>query len=147
MRARRWTPRWNTPDWSRPLPLAETTGAFAIIPHNDLAAAIRFWEQLRFVRVGGDGAYAIMQGWGCELHLTQAGTGPWAVAAEHNPFGVFIRTPQVETLAALADDLVVRPGGVLRHRAWGLYEVGICGPDGMLIRIGWPSRLMPASPA
>ena len=55
---------------------------------------------------------------------------------------VFIRTPDVDAIAVLVDDLVVRPGGVLRHREWGLYEVGICGPDGMLVRIGWPSRLM-----
>ncbi len=54
---------------------------------------------------------------------------------DHNPFGVFIRT-------ARGDDLIIRPGGVLRHREWGLYEVGICGPDGMLVRVGWPSRLM-----
>ena len=31
---------------------------------------------------------------------------------------------------------------VLPHREWGLYEVGVCGPDGLLVRIGWPSRLM-----
>jgi hypothetical protein len=37
---------------------------------------------------------------------------------------------------------VVRPGGVLRHREWGLYEVRICGPDGMLVRVGWPSQLI-----
>jgi hypothetical protein len=30
----------------------------------------------------------------------------------------------------------------LRHREWGLYEVGICGHDGMLVRIGWPSQLI-----
>jgi hypothetical protein len=40
------------------------------------------------------------------------------------------------------DDLVIRPGGVLRHREWGLYEVGIAGPDGLLVRIGWPSELV-----
>ena len=45
---------------------------------------------------------------------------------------------------ARVDDLIIRPGGVLRHREWGLYEVGICGPDGLLVRIGWPSRLMNA---
>jgi hypothetical protein len=45
-------------------------------------------------------------------------------------------------IAARVDDLIIRPGGVLRHREWGLYEVGICGPDGLLVRIGWPSRLM-----
>jgi len=125
------------------LPIPDTAGAFAIVPHNDLATAAPFWERLGFARTGGDANYYIMTGWDCEVHLTQAGSGPWAVPAEHNPFGVFIRTPDVDAIAARVDDLVIRPGGVLRHREWGLYEVGLAGPDGMLVRIGWPSRLMP----
>ncbi|MGO4703978.1 hypothetical protein [Dyella sp. 2RAB6] len=124
------------------MPIPTTIGAFAIVPSNDLHAALPFWERLGFVRTGGDANYFIMSGWGCEVHLTQAGAGPWAVPAEHNPFGVFIRTPDVEAIAARVDDLIIRPGGVLRHREWGLYEVGIGGPDGLLVRIGWPSRLM-----
>jgi hypothetical protein len=60
----------------------------------------------------------------------------------HNPFGVYLRTPDVAAIAALVDDLVIRPGGILRHREWGLYEVGINGPDGLLVRIGWPSELI-----
>jgi hypothetical protein len=76
------------------------------------------------------------------VHLTQAGAGPWRVPEENNPFGVFIRTPDVDAIAARVEDLIIRPGGVLRHREWGLYEVGICGPDGMLVHIGWPSRPM-----
>src|SRR5262249_47183629 len=127
---------------SRLMPIPETVGAFAIVPHNELSGAIPFWERLGFIRTGGDSAYVIMTGWGCEVHLTQAGSGPWQVPEEHNPFGVFIRTPEVDAIAARVDDLIIRPGGVLRHREWGLYEVGICGPDGMLVRIGWPSRLM-----
>jgi len=118
-------------------------GAFAIVPSNDLPNAIPFWERLGFARTGGDAQYAIMTGWGCEVHLTQASTGPWRVPAEHNPFGLFIRTPDVDAIAARVDDLIIRPGGVLRHREWGLYEVGIAGPDGLLVRIGWPSALMP----
>jgi hypothetical protein len=121
---------------------AVSVGAFAIIPSNDLPAAIPFWERLGFARSGGDDAYVIMTGWGCEIHLTQAGSGPWRVPNEHNPFGVFIRTPQVERIARRVEDLIIRPGGVLRHREWGLYEVGIAGPDGLLVRVGWPSRLM-----
>jgi hypothetical protein len=39
------------------------------------------------------------------------------------------------------DDLIIRPG-VLRRSEWGLYEVGISGPDGLLVRIGWPSELI-----
>lgn len=123
------------------MPQTPPVGAFAIIPSNDLAAAIPFWERLGFTRAGGDANYVIMRGWGCEVHLTQAGDGPWQVP-EHNPFGVFIRTPDVDAIAARVDDLIIRPGGVLRHREWGLYEVGINGPDGLLVRIGWPSDLM-----
>lgn len=119
-----------------------SVGAFAIVPSNDLAGAIPFWERLGFETTGGDSNYIIMTGWDCEVHLIQAGKGPWAVPAANNPFGVFIRTPHVDAIAARVDDLIIRPGGVLRHREWGLYEVGISGPDGLLVRIGWPSRLM-----
>ncbi|WP_428685357.1 VOC family protein [Sphingopyxis sp.] len=116
-------------------------GAFAIIPNNDLPAAVTFWERLGFSRTGGADDYPIMTGWGCEVHLTQAGAPPWNVP-EHNPFGIFLRTPDVEAIAALVEDLIIQPGGVLRHREWGLYEVGINGPDGLLVRIGWPSKLV-----
>jgi hypothetical protein len=123
--------------------MAETPeiGAFAIVPSNDLQVAILFWERLGFVRKGGDQNYIIMAGWGSEVHLTQAGKAPWHVP-EHNPFGVFIRTPHVAEIAARVEDLIIRPGGVLRHREWGLYEVGISGPDNLLVRIGWPSSLI-----
>jgi hypothetical protein len=83
-----------------------------------------------------------MTGWGCEVHLTQAGVGPWRVPWENSPFSVFNRTRDVDAIAARVEDLIIRPGGVLPHREWGLYEVGICGPDGMLVGIGWPSKLI-----
>ena len=120
----------------------ESVGAFAIVPSNDLPAAIPFWERLGFLRTGGEHQYVIMEGWGCEVHLTQAGGGAWRVPAENNPFGVFIRTPHVAEIAARVDDLVIKPGGLLRHRQWGMYEVGIAGPDNLLVRIGWPSELV-----
>lgn len=122
--------------------IPDTIGAFAIVPSNNLPAAVPFWERLGFARIGGDANYIIMTGWDCEVHLTQAGSGPWSVPEHNNPFGVFIRTPEVDAIAARIDDLIIRPGGVLRHREWGLYEVGVRGPDGLLVRIGWPSRLM-----
>ncbi len=127
------------------MPIPATTGAFAIVPCNDLPGALPFWERLGFEKTGGDAQYYILTGWDCEVHLTQAGEGVWRVP-EHNPFGVFIRTPDVDKIAALVDDLIIRPGGVLRHREWGLYEFGVSGPDGLLVRIGWPSRLMPDKP-
>ncbi|MEM1196812.1 MAG: glyoxalase [Pseudomonadota bacterium] len=105
-------------------------------------AAIPFWEELGFERVGGEGEYLLMSGWDCEVHLTQAGDGPWRVPEEHNPFGVFIRTPHVAQIAERAEKYVIRPGGVLRHREWGFYEVGLGAPDGLLVRVGWPSSLI-----
>ena len=124
------------------MPSTPTVGAYPIIPCSDLAAAVRFWERLGFERTGGEATYVIMTGWGCEAHLTPAGDTPWRAPGAHNPFGVFIRTPSVDAIAARVEDLIIRPGGVLRHREWGLYEVGICGPDGMLVRVGWPSQLI-----
>ncbi len=82
-----------------------------------------------------------MRGWGCEV-TTQAGDGPWRVP-EHNPFGVFIRTPDVEAIAARGGRSDHLAKGVLRTMPrMGMYEVGINGPDGLLVRIGWPSDLM-----
>jgi len=129
------------------MPIPPTTGAFAIVPCNDLPGALPFWERLGFERTGGDAQYYILTGWSCEVHLTQAGDGPWRVPEDHNPFGVFIRTPDVDAIAARVDDLIIRPGGVLRHREWGLYEFGVSGPDGLLVRIGWPSRLIEGAPS
>ena len=45
-------------------------GAFAIVPSNDLSAAVPFWERMGFARTGGADNYIIMTGWGCEIHLS-----------------------------------------------------------------------------
>ena len=83
----------------------------------------------------------ILTGWDCEVHLRRGDPPPWHVP-ENNPFGVFIRTPHVDRIAELMDEYVARPGGVLRHREWGLYEVALGGPDNLLVRVGWPSDLI-----
>jgi hypothetical protein len=120
-----------------------SVGAFAIVPSNDIDAALRFWFQMGFEAydTGGDGVFHILTGWGCEIHLRRGDPPPWNVP-QNNPFGVFIRTPQVDEIARLMDEYVIRPGGVLRHREWGLYEMGLAGPDGLLVRVGWPSELV-----
>ena len=82
------------------MPIPDTVGAFAIVPSNDLKAAIPFWERMGFARTGGDSNYIIMTGWDCEVHLAQAGSGLWRVPENNNPFGVFIRTPNVDAIAS-----------------------------------------------
>jgi hypothetical protein len=121
-----------------------STGAFAIVPCNDLEASLPFWMQMGFARTGGDANYVILTGWDCEVHLRRGDPPPWDVP-DNNPFGVFIRTPHVDEIARRMDDRVARPGGVLRHREWGLYEVAIGGPDNLMVRVGWPSHLVRAA--
>jgi len=77
------------------MPIPATVGAFAIVPCNDLPSAIPFFGCLGFAPTDGDANYIILTGWECEVHLMQAGDGPWSVPAEHNPFGIFIRTAGV----------------------------------------------------
>lgn len=67
------------------MPVSATVGAFTVVPSNELAASIQFWERLGFERTGGDANYAIMTGWDCEVHLTQAGDGAWRVRQEAQP--------------------------------------------------------------
>src|SRR5262249_61196126 len=110
------------------MPIPDIVGAFAIVPSNDLNAAIPFWERLGFARTGGDSNYIIMTGWGCEVHLTQAGTGPWRVTEEKKPLGVFIRTPHGGALPARGEGFIIPPRGGPRPRGWGLYEVGKLRP-------------------
>ena len=115
-------------------------GAFAIVPCNDLAASRAVFERLGFVVAGDWGEYVILQGYGGEVHLQP--TEPGWVEAGRNPFGVFIRTPEVDAVAARVPDLIIRPGGRPRHREWGMYEFAINAPDDLLVRVGWPSHLM-----
>ncbi|WP_198534140.1 VOC family protein [Aquidulcibacter paucihalophilus] len=63
------------------------------MPTNDLPATIAFWQRLGFQRAGGDPNYIILTGWDCEVHVTQAGEGPWSVPVNHNPFGLQILSP------------------------------------------------------
>jgi hypothetical protein len=45
----------------------------------------------------------------------------------------------LEAAEAFYDALLRRHPAPLRM---GIYEVGKCGPDGLLVRVGWPSRVM-----
>jgi len=70
-------------------------GAFAIIPSNDLPAAIPFWERLGFARTGGDSNYMIVTGWGCEVHLTQAGPAPGGCLKRTTPLAFSSARPML----------------------------------------------------
>jgi hypothetical protein len=126
--------------------------AVAIIPCNDVNAAEQWWKRLGFsCPDGGDhGDYRMLSdGAGAEVHLQPAVEG-WVVPGR-NPFGVYLYTPRVDELAGIARDMIIESGKVPEHKRpkhkapehkpWGMYEFALNGPDDLLIRIGWPSRL------
>jgi len=58
-------------------------GCFAIVPSNNLPAAMPFWERLGFIRAGGDVNYIIMTGWSCEGRRPNADDLTFQFSAQH----------------------------------------------------------------
>ncbi|MFK4724358.1 hypothetical protein ABIE89_005458 [Bradyrhizobium niftali] len=120
-----------------------TSSVVAIIPCNDLDAAERWWNRLGFFRPVDQGyeEYRMLSdGVGGEVHLQQAVEG-WLTPGS-NPFGVYVYTPRVRGLAAAMSPEIAEPSRVAEHKPWGMYEFALNGPDDLLVRVGWPSRLM-----
>lgn len=117
----------------------------AIIPCNDLDTAEAFWNRLGFFQdaVSKDehGDYRMLtDGEGADVHLTNAVEG-WVVPGR-NPFGLYLYTREVDEAAAAMQDVVIEKDKRAEHKPWGMYEVSLNGPDDLLIRIGYPSRLV-----
>ena len=110
----------------------------AILPCNDLDAAQAFFERLGFQVEGSPADYRMSDGMGSAIHLNTAVSG-WLV-----PRGQPVRPLPVSRGRRHAG------GGVCRrdHRAevagdkpWGMHEFALNGPDDMLVRVEWPTRL------
>ena len=126
-----------------PPPETRPNSVTAIIPCNDLDAAEAWWNLLGFTRPADQGyeEYRMLgDGRGGEVHLNKAVEG-WVKPGE-NPFGVYIYTPYVDALAETMRDAIIEREKAPTHKHWGMYEVSLNGPDDLLVRVGWPSRLM-----
>ncbi len=122
---------------------ARTCNATAIIPCNDLDAAEAWWNRLGYSRPADqdyDGYRMLSDGYGGEVHLNRAVIG-WLVPG-HNPFGIYLYTDRVDELAATMRDEIIEREKAPTHKDWGMYEFALNGPDGLLVRIGWPTRLI-----
>ncbi|NHN84012.1 glyoxalase [Acetobacter musti] len=131
-----------SPDGSETLADIPVPSVVAILPCNDLDAAEAWWNRLGFRRPVSrdDDDYRVLSDdVGASVHLTKTVEG-WVVPGR-NPFGVYICTPRVDELARAAEDAVVGPSRRPEHKPWGMYEIALNGPDDLLVRIGWPSRL------
>jgi hypothetical protein len=114
----------------------------AILPCNDLDASEVFYNRLGFVRpdAAAEDSYRILSdGKGAQLHLTSAVDG-WLIPGR-NPFGLYLYTENVDALATSLGRSAIEPHGP-EHKPWGMYEFATSDPDGTLVRIGWPSRLI-----
>jgi hypothetical protein len=114
----------------------------AVIPCNDLNTSENWWARLGFVRPADqvyDDYRMLSDQAGASVHLTRAVEG-WVVPGR-NPFGVYIYTPRVSALAEAMADAAIG-SGTPEHKPWGMYELALNGPDDLLVRIGWPSRLL-----
>ncbi len=111
----------------------------AILPCNDLDAAERFFGRLGFAKTGDYGDYRILaHPQGGDLHLNVAVPG-WVVEGR-NPFGLYFYIEDVDALAAQFRDEIIG-NTAPEDKVWGMYEFALNGPDGVLVRVGWPTRL------
>lgn len=114
----------------------------AILPCNDLDASEAFYARLGFTRADGGAwpEYRILaDGKGGHLHLNPAVEG-W-VRPNENPFGIYLYTEDVDALAAGFPGEILGGLKAPEDKPWGMYEFALSDPDGVLVRIGWPTRL------
>jgi catechol 2,3-dioxygenase-like lactoylglutathione lyase family enzyme len=117
----------------------------AIVPCNDLDRSEAFYNRLGFQRAPDDddphSEYRMLSDAdGAELHLTDAVEG-WVVPGR-NPFALYLYTRDVDGVAARVRDEIIEASRAPEHKDWGMYEFALSDPDGVLVRIGWPSRLL-----
>lgn len=119
-----------------------TARATAILPCNRIDEAEAWWNRLGFTRPPEQdyGHYRMLSDAdGLEVHLTAA-VEDWLVPGR-NPFGIYLYTPRVDAIAALMREEIIERSKAPEHKYWGMYEFALNGPDDLLVRIGWPSRL------
>ena len=112
----------------------------AILPCNDLDRAEAFFVRLGFHREKGspDDYRMLADQLGGHVHLNPAVAG-WLVPGR-NPFGLYLYREDVDALAAEFCGEILGEGKP-SDKPWGMYEFALNGPDDVLVRVGWPTRL------
>lgn len=112
----------------------------AILPCNDLDRSQAFFERLGFkIEEGSPDDYRMMaDGVGGQIHLDPAVAG-WLIPGR-NPFGLYLCREDVDELAATFQGEILGTGDP-SDKPWGMYEFALNGPDDVLVRVGWPTRL------
>jgi catechol 2,3-dioxygenase-like lactoylglutathione lyase family enzyme len=112
----------------------------AILPCTDIDVSTEFYGRLGLSIQSDHGRYRILSdGKGWLLHLSSEAPQGWVVPGR-NPNALYLYLEDVDGLDKKLDDLIRGHGP--EHKPWGMYEFALSDPDGTLVRIGWPSRLM-----
>lgn len=114
----------------------------AIIPCNDLDVSEAFYNRLGFFQDAAtanehDDYRILSDAHGAFVHLTA--TVPGWVVPRRNPFGVYLYTPDVDVMAERVRGDIIEAAKAPEHKEWGMYEFALSDPNGVLVRIGWPS--------
>lgn len=80
----------------------------------------------------------LADGLGGQIHLNPAVAG-WLVPGR-NPFGLYLYREDVDALATVFRRELLGSGDP-SDKPWGMYEFALNGPDDLLVRVGWPTRL------
>jgi hypothetical protein len=116
-----------------------------ILPCTDLKSATQFFIRLGFTAPSEDEAskwdqYLILKHPnGSDIHLRELGLDEagW-IQPLKNPFGIYVYSEDVEALAMEFKDEIIGPAKKADVKEWGLLEFAVNGPDGCLVRVGWP---------
>ena len=120
----------------------------AIVPCNDLDTSEAFYNRLGFWQdpdAEPDTRYLPNAGrrrW-CGDPPDRRGQG-WVVP-DAIPFAFYLYTCTLTLCCARSQaNLVIEPSRAPEHKEWGMYECSLSDPDGVLVRVGWPSRCPPS---
>jgi len=123
-----------------------------IIPCTDLGSATRFFVRLGFTAPSEeeaskwDGYVMISHPNGSEVHLRELGRDEegWLQPLK-NPFGIYVYSEDVEALAVEFAEDIIEKAKAPEAKEWGMFEFSLNGPDGCLVRVGWPTTEVEAS--
>ena len=109
-----------------------------ILPCNDIDATQSFYERLGFSAAGGDAGFRFLSdGKGWQIALRPAEPG-WVIP-DRNSHGLYLYCDDVDAVADRVRDIIIEKGAPHR-KPWGTYEFAVGDPDGVLVRVGRPSR-------
>lgn len=121
----------------------------AILPCSNLDSAIHFFARLGFTTPTGEeraqwDGYVVLShpdgGSENQIHLRELGPDEkgWLEPLK-NSFGIYVYSRDVEALGVEFANEVIERVKKPEVKEWGMYEFSINGPDGCLVRVGWPA--------